>query len=243
MNYKKQLVKFNINTISILSVILFVVPAAIALLINLLWLKRPLLITDKVYWDILIIIGIMAVGLVAHEGIHALSAMVFGKCAKSDLSFGANFKQLILYCHVKKPLTASQYMAMLLPPVIITGIIPLIISAFCGNVFLIVVFSMLVSGGAGDFIMFFSLTKRDKKQLILDHPTAPAYYLVYPENETPDDFVESTEEQEKELSDEMNNTKGSSGGKSKGLKILAILVFLAATTLVVFLIALFMKLF
>lgn len=243
MNYKKQLVKFNINAISILSVVLFVVPFGAALLINLLWLKRPLLVTGKVYFDILMIIGIMAIGLVAHEGIHGLSAMLFGKCHRSDLVFGANVKQLILYCHVAKPLTVSQYMAMLLPPVIITGVIPLVISAFFGNIFLIIVFALLVSGGSGDLIMFFSLVKHDKKQLILDHPTAPAYYLVYPEDEVPDDFSEATEEEEKELSDAMQNTKGSSGGKSKGLKILAILIFVAGAALTIFLIALFMKLF
>ena len=91
--------------------------------------------------------------------------------------------------------------------------------------------------------MLFGLIKLDKKQLILDHPTAPAYYIVYPEDQVPEDFREVTAEEEKELQNNMNNTKGSSGGKNKGLKIFAILVFLAATTLVIFLIALFMKLF
>ena len=67
--------------------------------------------------------------------------------------------------------------------------------------------------------------------------------MVFPENETPEDFVEVTEEEEKALQENMNNTKGSSGGKSKGLKIFAILVFLAGATLTIFLIALFMKLF
>ena len=244
MNYKKQLVKFNIGKITALSVLLFLVPCAAGLLINLLWMKRPFLLTPAFYYDLLIVLFVFLIGLVLHEGIHALCALVFGKVDKKDLSFGADFRQLMLYCHVKTPLTVGQYRWMLLPPVILTGIIPWAVSAFLGNAFLVVVFSFLISGGAGDLVMFFSLQKRDKDQLVLDHPDAPAYYLVYPENRLPEGFSEVTEEEEKELADMMNGQEnGSTGGKSNLVKILAVLLFSILTVLGVFLIAFFMKFF
>ena len=205
MNYKKQLIKFDVGKISLLSVLLFVVPCIPAMLINGLWLKRPFLLTSAFYWDLLIILGVFLVGLIVHEGIHALCAMWFGKVKKEDLAFGANMKQLMLYCHVKTPLRVGAYRLMLLPPMIVTGVIPLIVSAFFGNMFLIFAFALLVSGGAGDLIMFVSLRKYDKDQLILDHPSAPAYYLLYPEDALPEGFVETTEEEENALLTMMEN--------------------------------------
>lgn len=242
MNYKKQLVKFNISKIADLSIIMFVVPFLISTVLNLIVLKRPLLITGKVYFDILIIIGIYAVGLVCHEGLHALGAIIFAGKKPKDISFGVIIKQMMLYCHVKTPMKLSAYCGLLLLPVIITGVIPLVISIFCGNIFLVLVFSLLVSGGAGDAIMFCSLLKQDKNALILDHAEAPAYYLVYPSDNLPENFSEVTEEEENALKAEMNNTKNSPQ-KNNTIKILLILLFFAVAVAVVFLLALFMKLF
>lgn len=241
MDYKKQLVKFRIDKIAELSVILFVVPFVIAAALNILLVKRPLLLTGKVYFDIMIMIAVYLVGLVCHEGLHALGAMLFAKKTPADISFGANLKQGMLYCHVKTPMKNASYQALLLLPVIVTGIIPLIISVVFGNIFLVVAFSLLTSGGAGDIIMFSSLLKHDKKQLILDHAQAPAYYLVYPENELPETFVEVTETQEEELLEEMK--KPNQGSRNNMLKILAVMIFLALAVAGIFVAALFMKLF
>lgn len=244
MEYKKQLVKFNINKISVLSVILFIVPFVIAAAINLFAFKRELLLTDKVYWDIILTVALFIVGLVAHEGLHALGGIAFGKAKPKDIKFGIIPKQFMLYCHIKTPMKAWAYEALLLLPVIVTGVIPLILSAFLGNIFLVLTFSALLSGGAGDIIMFKSLIKYDKNQLIIDHAEAPAYYLVYPENKLPDNFIEATEEQEEELRRETSGApRGTTTGRSNLIKILAILIFLALTVLIVFLLALFMKLF
>lgn len=246
MEYKKQLKKFDLNRIANLSVLLFILPFVAALCINLLLFRRPLLLTGKVYLDIIVIIAIYVAGLVCHEGLHALGAIIFGKCPPKEITFGVIPKQMMLYCHVKKPLSVKSYCALLLLPVIVTGIIPLVISSIFGNIFLVVVFSMLVSGGAGDFIMFKSLLRYDTKQLIIDHPQAPAYYLVYPSDNLPEDFEEVTEEQEEALREELARKPGENADgtrKNNLLKILGILLFLAFAVLIVFLIALMMKLF
>lgn len=246
MEYKRQLKRFDLMKIANLSVILFAAPFAVSMLLNLFVLKASFLLTNAFYWDILIIIAIYIVGLFAHEGLHALGAILFGKCSPKDIKFGVNLKQFMLYCHANKPMTVNAYRGLLLLPVIVTGIIPLIISTVFGNVFLLVVFSLLVSGGAGDFIMFFSLTKYKKDQLILDHPSAPAYYLYYPADSLPDDFEEVTKEQEEELLKEMERKPGESfDGKQKNnlVKILLVLLFLAVAVMIVFGLAFFMKLF
>ena len=241
MEYKKKVVKFKIDKIAELSVIMFVVPFVIAAALNILVAKRPLLLTGKVYFDIMVMIAVYLVGLVCHEGLHALGAILFAKKTAKDISFGANLKLGILYCHVKTPMKNVSYQGLLLLPVIVTGIIPLVISVIFGNIFLVVAFSLLVSGGAGDIIMFLSLLKHDRNQLILDHAEAPAYYLVYPENELPETFIEVTDTQEDELREEMK--KPNQGSRNNMLKILAVMIFLVLAVAGIFVAALFMKLF
>lgn len=245
MDYKKELKIFNLNKIASLSILLFAVCFVAGALVNLLAFRRPLLLTDKVYWDIVITLVLMSGGIVIHEGIHALGAMIFGKCKKENISFGFIPRQLMFYCHAEKPMTASAYTLMLLLPVVVTGFIPFILSVCLGNIFLVVAFAMLISGGAGDLIMAASLRKIPASALLLDHPKAPAYYLLYKSDALPENFNEVTPEQEEALlkSIQEKPLSDSSRGRNNLLKILAIFIFLAFVVTVVFLIALLMKLF
>lgn len=245
MDYKKELKIFNLNKIASLSILLFAVCFVAGALVNLLAFRRPLLLTDKVYWDIIITLVLMTGGVVVHEGIHALGAMIFGKCKKENISFGFIPRQLMFYCHAEAPMKASAYKTMLLLPVIITGFIPFVLSVCLGNIFLVVAFAMLISGGAGDLIMAASLRKIPASALLLDHPKAPAYYLLYKSDALPENFNEVTPEQEEALLKSMREKplSDSSRGRNNLLKILAIFIFLAFVVTAVFLIALLMKLF
>ena len=70
-----------------------------------------------------------------------------------------------------------------------------------------ILFAALLSGAGGDAVMFMSVCRLKPAALVLDHPEAPAYYVLYPENELPNDFVEVTEEQERELRERMRGNK------------------------------------
>ena len=92
--------------------------------------------------------------------------------------------------------------------------------------------------------MFFTTVKVDRKALIMDHPTALAYYLVYPEDALPEGFTEATEEDEAEaLKNSVGQPYYSEKAKKKSilLKCLGILAFLALYVLAMYLISLFMK--
>jgi hypothetical protein len=218
---------------------MFIVPFVVFAIINLA-LKNPLLLTEKVYLDIIISIIMIAVLLIIHELIHALGAIVFGKLSFKDIKFGVNLKQGMLYCHMEKPMKVNAYRIAILLPIIFTGIIPLIISAFWGNIFLVVVFSLMVSGGAADIIMFFSLAGISNNTLVSDHPKAPAYYLLYEEESLPKDFVECTKEKEEEVL--LSMQKSQFNGKNT-IKLLLITIFCALVVLAIYLSALLMKIF
>lgn len=243
MNYKKQLVRFKLTTIVNLSFIMFMVSFIISGLINLLATNNQLLLTGKVYWDIIITLAMLALLLAIHELLHALGGLLSGGCTVKDISFGINLKQSMLYCHINKPIKVGIYRFVLLLPVIVTGIIPLIICTLYGNIFMVFLFSIMVSGGAGDVIMFFSLAGYDKNVMVLDHASAPAYYLLYEEGKTPQNFVECTEADENKLLDDMKKSPcGTTDGKNKNLliKSLLIAIFCALTVLGIFVTALIM---
>jgi hypothetical protein len=244
MDYKKQLVKFDIAKIVNISFIMFLVSFIICGLINLLVIKNPLLITDKVYWDIVMMIGMLAALLVIHELLHAFGAIIAGKCTTKDIKFGVNIKQGMLYCHIMKPLKINDYKFALILPLIITGIIPLIISTIWGNIFMVLLFSFMVSGGAGDLIMLFSLSGYDKHIMVLDHEAAPAYYLLYKDGTQPDDFVEVTSEMEENLLENMKKSPyATQSGKEKNIiiKTLFIAIFCSIVVLGLFVIAILME--
>ncbi|NLL56285.1 MAG: DUF3267 domain-containing protein [Clostridiales bacterium] len=235
MNYKRQLKSFNLNTVATISLVMFLVSFIAFSLINL-SLENKLLLTGKVYLDVIISILMLAVLLVIHELLHAISAVIFGKLTFKDIKLGANLKQGMIYCHIKKPLKINAYRISIILPIIITGIIPLVISAIFGNLFLVAVFSFMVSGGAGDIVMFFSLSGIDSHTLIEDHPKALAYYLLYENGKEPKNFIECTKEQQEEVSLAMQ------GGKST-IKVLLIAIFCGLVVLVIYLSALLMKIF
>lgn len=244
MDYKKQLYRFDTTKVNNLALYIFLISFLISMLLNFLVAKRPLLITNKVYLDIIMIIAIFIVGLAMHEGIHAVSAMIFGKCSIKDIKFGVNFVQGMLYCHIEKPITAKIYKLMLLLPAIITGLIPLIIVTFLGNIFLVIVFCMLLCGASADIIMFMSLNKLDNSTLIMDHPLAPAFYALYESDKLPDGFVEATtDEEEKLLKDMKTSPMATKDGKKKNgmLKTLSILIFLSLAVLIIFIIGIAMS--
>lgn len=244
MEYKKQLVTFKLRTVENLSPALFLIAFTLGVCVNIPVMRRPLLLTDAVWWDMLITLGVYVVGLFLHEGLHAAGGLLCG-CKPKDIRFGVIVKQMMLYCHIEKPMSVKVYRFVLILPFLLTGVVPLLLSIFFGNIFLIVAFSALIAGCSGDLVMLASLSGLKGKQLIADHPEAPAYYLVYPENSLPEDFVEATPEREEELKRAMSAKPGErlGRGKNTGVRVLLVLLFLAIVVTVVFLFSLLMKLY
>lgn len=229
MNYKKQLVKFDTAKMINLSIIMFIVPFVALSLLNLFVFGSKSVTTGMWYLDIIIWVVLVFLLVIIHEGLHAVGFLLFGKAKKADISFGIVPKQGMVYCTCKKPMTSKMYLLALILPIVVTGIIPIIIVTIFGNVSLILLFSVMISGGAGDVIMLNQVRKLTKEQLIMDHPKAPAYYLVYEQGKEPNDFVEVTEEMEKEVLEELNKSpfEGKNSKNSLGLKILKILLFIS----------------
>lgn len=201
---KKQLITFDLMKINITAIVMFAVPYAIAETL------RFTVFTERlwhvVWWDIILLIAGYVLLLAAHEGLHAL-AMIMCGAKPSSVRFGVIPKQFMLYCTTDTPLSARKYAFVLVLPGIVTGLIPLALATVFLNFPYVILFAALLSGAGGDAVMFMSVCRLKPAALVLDHPEAPAYYVLYPENELPNDFVEVTEEQERELRERMRGNK------------------------------------
>ncbi|HHU43273.1 MAG: DUF3267 domain-containing protein [Bacillota bacterium] len=234
MEYKKQIVAFDAANIINLSLVMFLLSYTLFSILNIFVFDFRSAVTGKFFIDLIVVIALGFLFVIVHELLHALGFIIFGKAKPSDIKFGVVPKHGMVYCSCKKPMPKKAYMLALIFPVILTGLIPIIFVTIWGNLIWIFLFAVMVSGGAGDLMMFKSLTKYDKDQLIMDHPNAPAYYLLYPKGQEPEGFVEATPEQEQFLIEQMKTSpfEGENKKKNLALKILKILFFLAASVIV-----------
>lgn len=201
---KKQLVKIDLKKMTALSVFIFLVPLAISVPLELTVLKNTNIVIH--WYDFVIILVAYFLLIVAHEGLHALAMLIAG-VPRKNIRFGVIAKQGMAYCTCDVPLTADKYMFVLMLPLIVTGILPWILSTVFLNVIYTCMFIGMIAGGAGDVSMMLKLAKYPSSQLVLDHPKAPAFYLIYKEDDLPADFKEVTEEEERALEAEVYKKK------------------------------------
>ncbi len=199
---KKQLVTINLKKMNVLAIIAFIIPAMLGFVVQFFFFKD--IMFNFRFWDIIILLFGYPILLCLHEAVHAL-VFIFSGAPKGSVRFGVIPKKFMLYCTTTKPLTVKSYKIALIMPIIITGIIPLIICIFFSNYIYVLLFSTLVSGGAGDIMMLNALAKYKNAKMVEDHPKAPAFYLLYQDEDLPLDFKEVTEEEEEALLKELDS--------------------------------------
>lgn len=240
MDEKKKVLRYyDTGKLGVIATAVFFVVLIFGLSMNLFVAKTPYVVTGHVAGDAGLSVGLVLVGVVIHELLHGLGAVLFGKCKKNDVKYGINLKEGIAYCHTKKPLSGKSYCGMLVLPIIVTGIIPFAICVATGGLMEIAAFALLIAGGTGDVIMLVGVLKnKDANREIIDHETALAYYALMTDEELASlGLEETTEESEKQTIEKCKSGEGT----KLGIKIALIAVFVALTVLGLFLLALFMK--
>lgn len=202
ISMKKQLVTVNLKNINILSTVTFILFVILGVALKLLLFKD--IDFGLGTWDYLIVIALCPILFIMHEGVHGLAFIISG-APPTSIKFGAIPKKMMLYCTTCKPITAKQYQISLLSPLIILGIIPYVVSVVILGVEYVLLFALLISGASGDIVMFLELSKYKDAKMILDHPKAPAFYLLYKDDELPVGFKEVTQDDEDKLLEEINS--------------------------------------
>lgn len=138
---------------------------------------------------VLIVVLLNIIGIVLHEMLHGVGFIIFGKVKPSEVKYGFSWKYGVAYAHCVIPIKISAYRISLLLPVVLTGLLPLVISYIIGNGVLLTVSVILTAGGIGDWLIFRSLRKYKASQYVKDHPTKVGYFIY---TDTNDDREKTT---------------------------------------------------
>jgi hypothetical protein len=129
-------------------------------------------------WHIILFGALVLAGIVAHEFIHGLAWMYFGKKSTSAITFGIQWKYLTPYAHLKEPVDINAYRIGAFMPGFILGIVPYVVSLFTGNSMLLWFSIINTAAAGGDWLILWILRAVQGETLVEDHPTNAGCYII-----------------------------------------------------------------
>ena len=134
---------------------------------------------DLTGWSLVYVVVLMLV----HEGTHAIAWKWASKLPWGTFRFGAEWRALALYCHSKEPMAVIPYRIGAIMPLIITGIVPWVISLMNGNFDLAIASSLLISGAFGDIFILWSIRDLPNFVLLQDHDSKAGCIVLWPKEQ------------------------------------------------------------
>lgn len=121
---------------------------------------------------------ILILGIVLHEGLHGLTWGVFAKGGLKSIRFGIKWAYLTPYCHCNEPLRRNHYLLGGIMPGLVLGLFPVIVALIFGIGWLLLLGIFFIGAAGGDLMVLFKLIKVDKKHLIQDHPNEIGFLVL-----------------------------------------------------------------
>lgn len=118
---------------------------------------------------VLILIGVYTLSVPVHEGLHALGMVATGT-PTSSITFGAKWRQGIVYIHCDRPMSLRAYRFTLLLPVVVTGFLPAVAGIAIGSHWIAVYAALMIVSAVGDMEMVWRLRDLPGETLVRDHP-------------------------------------------------------------------------
>ena len=158
-----------------LAAVLFGVPFA------LIWSASDLVLGFKNFFsNFLLLVPSLIGGMLIHELIHAVAFSTLSGLGFSSIQFGINWRQLAPYIHVRKALLVKHYRLGIMLPMILTGILPALLSLIIGNGWLMCFSIIFIAGGAGDVLAWTALRRFSANHFVLDHPDHLGFTIMTP---------------------------------------------------------------
>lgn len=118
--------------------------------------------------------------LILHELLHSIAYVMYG-ASFQNITYGMCLEKSILYCLCKQNISKKNILHSLLFPFFWIGFITYLLGILFGNVTLILLSLLNISGCAGDFVMFFFLLRLKNIEFSeFDDPTAFGIYTKEP---------------------------------------------------------------
>lgn len=118
-----------------------------------------------------LLLFILLIGIVLHEGLHALGWKVAAGVPWSAMKFGINWKVLAPYAHCKVPMMARAYRIGVLLPGLALGLFPGIAGLLGGSFVLTSWGALFTAAASGDLLGYWAIRSVPSSARVLDHPT------------------------------------------------------------------------
>ncbi|HID54316.1 MAG TPA: DUF3267 domain-containing protein [Anaerolineae bacterium] len=123
------------------------------------------------FLDFLLFMAAFAVGIVVHEGLHALGFIWIGKAPRSSIRFGILWRSLAPYAHCNAAVTATAYRWTLALPGLALGVLPAVLGIVLGNWRLMVYGALMFMAAGGDTAVLLAIRSLPGETLVKDHPS------------------------------------------------------------------------
>jgi hypothetical protein len=120
------------------------------------------------------------IGVPAHELIHGLSWMWFGRISIQEIKFG--FKALTPYAHCKVPIRARAYRVGAFMPALLLGILPYGIGLISGSGWFTSFGLVYILAAGGDLLVLWILRGVSGEAWVEDHPYRAGCYVMEENN-------------------------------------------------------------
>ena len=144
----------------------------------LMWGVHSLLGTASFFRHLEIVLPVILVSVVVHEGLHWLGYVGFGHVPWKTVTFGFNLRSLSAYVHADSPVSISAYRYLVAMPGVVMGVIPVCVGiAWEMGWMTLYGFLMLISA-IGDFTILWKIRHVSPGSLAMDHPTRAGCWVL-----------------------------------------------------------------
>lgn len=124
--------------------------------------------------SVLLFFAVFIALIFVHEGLHGLTFGFFAPGHYKSIEFGFIKEYLTPYCTCREALKKGEYILGTMMPMLVLGILPSLIGALAGSLFLLGIGLMMILGAGGDFTIFLKILfqgSNARDALYFDHPT------------------------------------------------------------------------
>lgn len=167
-------VYLNIKKVSRIAIFMLVIITVLLMYLKIKYQVIGLFFKFKIHIIIYVILFIFA-----HELLHGVGFKIICNAPWENIRYGFDKKHKVPYCSCKDLIhERNKFVAVILLPTIIMGIVTLIITYYSMNLLWTYISAYVFAGGMGDIYMAYDVMKYPKNYKFIDHPSEPGY-IVY----------------------------------------------------------------
>lgn len=155
-----------------------ILAVTLSLLYWLMWGSVPFTGDGGLLLRPLVLIPVAAVSVIAHEALHAIGFVRFGRLSRSAVRFGMHWKALAPYAHCKEPMPASAYRRSTLLPALVLGALPCAGGGVLGLGWLYTYGILMLAVASGDFTVYWVIRGIAGDACVMDHPRRPGCWVL-----------------------------------------------------------------